>query len=59
MASLSNLPRAPHLQLHATFSGIEPLRPDVRELAVRTAPREDSTIEIARYGAGRMSIVVA
>ena len=58
MASLFNLPRAPHLKLYATFSGTEPLRPDVRELAVRTAPREDLSIEIARYGAGRMSVVV-
>ncbi|MFC6852429.1 hypothetical protein [Aquipuribacter hungaricus] len=58
MASLFNLPKAPHLKLYATFSGSEPLRPDVRELAVRTAPRDDISIEIARYGAGRMSVVV-
>ena len=58
MASLFNLPKAPHLRLYATFSGPEPLRPDVRGFAVRAAPRDDIGIEIARYGAGRMSVVV-
>ncbi len=38
MASLFNLPKAPHLKLYATFSGDEPVRADVRELAVRLAP---------------------
>lgn len=58
MASLFNLPKAPHLKLYATFSGPEPLRPDVRDLAVRTSPRDDISVDISRYGAGRMSVVV-
>ena len=58
MASLFNLPKAPHLKLYATSSGADQLRPDVRELAVRTAPRDDITVEIGRYGTGRMSVVV-
>lgn len=59
MASLFNLPKAPHLKLYKLFGPGEQLRPDVRELAVRTAPREDISIEIGRYGAGRMSVVLA
>jgi hypothetical protein len=59
MASLFNVPRAPHLKLHAAIGPDEQLRPDVRELAVRTAPRDDIAVDIARYGAGRMSVVVA
>ncbi len=57
MASLFNLPKAPHLKLYATFSGAD-VRADVRDLAVRTSPRDDISIEIARYGTGRMSVVV-
>ncbi|WP_380164611.1 hypothetical protein [Jannaschia sp. R86511] len=58
MASLFNQVRAPHLKLYATFPPGEQLRPDVRELAVRTAPRDDISVDIARYGTGRMSVVV-
>jgi len=59
MASLFNLPRSPHLKLYACYGPTEQLRPDVRELAVRLAPRDDIAVEIARYGKGRMSIVLA
>lgn len=58
MASLFNLPKAPHLKLYSIFSG-EQVRPDVRELAVRSAPRDDIRIEVARYGTGHMSVVIA
>jgi hypothetical protein len=57
-ASLFNLPNAPHLKLYTAFGPDDELRPDVRELAVRTAPRDDITLEIGRYGKGRLSVVV-
>ena len=59
MASLFNLPDAPHLRLYATYAPDEVLRADVRELAVRQTPREDITVEIGRYGTGTMSVVLA
>ena len=59
MASLFNLPDAPHLRLYAAYAPDEVLRADVREIAVRQAPREDIAVEIGRYGSGTMSIVLA
>ena len=58
MASMFNQVRAPHLKLYKAFGPGEQLRPDVVELAVRTAPRDDISVDIARYGTGRMSVVV-
>lgn len=57
MASLFNVPDAPHLRLYAAYYPDEVLRADVRDVALRTAGREDIRVEIGRYGAGTMSIV--
>ncbi len=59
MASLFNVEDAPHLRLYSASKPDEVLRPDVRELALRPAPREDITVHVSRYGQGAMSIVVA
>ncbi|MFC5381087.1 hypothetical protein [Aquipuribacter nitratireducens] len=57
-ASLFNVPNAPHLKLYSVIGPDDELRADVRELAVRAAPRDDIALEIARYGRGRLSVVV-
>lgn len=59
MASLFNLEGAPHLRLYAVTKPDEIVRPDVRELALRPAPREDITVDVNRYGKGVLSIVIA
>ncbi len=55
MASLFNVPGAPHLKLHAAYAPGEVLR--VTEMATRTGSRLDLKVEIARYGKGALSIV--
>ncbi|MFB9376960.1 hypothetical protein ACFFKU_02870 [Kineococcus gynurae] len=57
MASLFNLPDAPHLKLYACYAPGEVLRNDVVEGATRNGPRLDLNVEVARYGKGRLSIV--
>jgi hypothetical protein len=58
VASLFNQPGCPHLRLYRVFGPTDDPGADVRELAVRTAPRDDMWLELARYGRGRLSIVV-
>ncbi len=57
MASLFNVEGAPHLKLHAAYAPGEVLRPDVTQWATSTGSRLDLTVEVARYGKGKLSIV--
>lgn len=59
LASVFNAEGAPHLRLYAVAGTAEDLRPDVKALAVKAAPREDVTIEVPRYGSGVLSVVIA
>ena len=58
LASLFNSDGAPHLRLYAVAGTAEELRPDVKAMAVKAAPREDITVDVARYGSGILSIIL-
>ena len=57
-ASMFNAPGAEHLRLHELHPAGAPLPPMVRAQSLTLGRREDVTLEIAGYGAGRMSIVM-
>lgn len=59
LASVFNTDGAPHLRLYSVAGSAEELRADVKAIAVKAAPREDVTIEVPRYGAGVLSVVIA
>jgi hypothetical protein len=59
LASVFNTDGAPHLRLYSVAGSGEELRADVRAIAVKAAPREDVTVEVPRYGAGVLSVVIA
>lgn len=58
LAATFNADGAPHLRLYTVGCTAEDLREDVRNVAVRTGPREDITVEVPRYGAGTMAVVL-
>ncbi|GAA1957761.1 hypothetical protein GCM10009798_16510 [Nocardioides panacihumi] len=57
-ASMFNAPGAEHLRLHELHPAGAPMPPMVRAQALTLGRREDVTLEIAGYGAGRLSIVM-
>ena len=57
-ASLFNAPGADHLRLHELHAAGPVLPPLVRAQALTLGRREDLTVDIAGYGAGRLSIVL-
>lgn len=57
-ASMFNEPGAEHLRLHELHPAGEALPPMVRAQALTLGRREDSTIDIAGYGKGQLSIVM-
>lgn len=50
---------APHLRLYALAGTAVELRSDVRSIALKTAPREDILVHVARYGGGVLSVILA
>jgi hypothetical protein len=59
LASVFNTDGSPHLRLYSVAGSRDELRADVRAIAVKAAPREDVTVEVPRYGAGVLSVVIA
>jgi hypothetical protein len=57
-ASMFNEAGADHLRLHQLHPAGEPLPPMVRAQALTLGRREDTTIDIAGYGNGRLSVVM-
>ena len=57
-ASLFNVGDAPHVKLYDLHPAGLPLPPDVRVRTLTLGRREDLTVDIAGYGAGRLSIVL-
>lgn len=58
LANMFNKDGSPHLRLYAVAGTAQELRTDVKAAAVKAAPREDITVDIARYGKGVLSIVL-
>jgi hypothetical protein len=58
LASVFNVPDAPHVKLYQMYQPAEPLPPDIRNLTALMGSREDVTMDISGYGRGRMSVVV-
>jgi hypothetical protein len=59
MASLFNLPNAPHLRLYQVVATNESPSADVTGMANALGQRLDLDLDIAGYGKGQLSIVVA
>lgn len=59
LASVFNTDGAPHLKLYSVAGSGDELRPDVKALAVKAAPREDIAVEVPRYGPGVLSVIIA
>lgn len=59
LASVFNTDGAPHLKLYSVAGSADELRPDVKALAVKAAPREDIAVEVPRYGPGVLSVIIA
>jgi len=59
LARVLNVAGAPHVRLYSVAATAQELRPDVRALAVKAAPRVDIEVEVPRYGSGVMSVVIA
>jgi hypothetical protein len=57
-ASMFNAPGAEHLRLHELHPAGVPLPPMVRAQALTLGRREDVSIDVAGYGAGRLSVVL-
>jgi hypothetical protein len=57
-ASMFNEAGAEHLRLHQLHPVGEPLPPMVRAQALTLGRREDTTIDVAGYGKGRLSVVM-
>jgi hypothetical protein len=58
LASVFNVPGAPHVKLYQMFGPGEVLPSDVQVLSAVLGSREDVAIDIAGYGPGNVSIVV-
>lgn len=58
LAAMFNKEGAPHLRLYSVAGTAEELRSDVKAVAVKAAPREDISVDVARYGAGTMAIIL-
>lgn len=58
-ASLFNVPDSPHVRLYDLHAAGPALPPDVRGRTQTLGRREDLAVEIAGYGSGRLSIVLA
>ncbi len=59
LAALFNRDGAPHLRLYSVTGPGDQMRSDVKALAVKAAPREDILVDVARYGQGVLSVVLA
>ena len=57
-ASMFNAAGADHLRLHELHPAGVPLPPMVRAQALTLGRREDVSVDIAGYGAGRLSVVL-
>jgi hypothetical protein len=58
LASVFNVPHAPHVRLYEMYGPKEVLPGDVAALGAVTGSRMDVALQIAGYGAGTLSIVV-
>lgn len=58
LASLFNAPGATHLRLHATYAAGTPIDPPLLARALTLGRREDLHLDLAGYGAGRLSFVL-
>jgi hypothetical protein len=57
-ASLFNLDDAPHVRLYASYAPHESLPADVSKWVLAFVRRLDMKLEVAGYGAGRISVLV-
>jgi hypothetical protein len=57
-ASLFNAPGADHLRLHELYPAGPALPPQLQAQALTLGRREDVELDIAGYGAGRLSVVL-
>lgn len=57
-ASVFNVPDADHVRLHALHPAGPPTDPQLRLRVLTLGRREDLTVDIAGYGAGRLSVVL-
>ena len=58
LASVFNVPDAPHVRLYQMFGPGETPPSDVQALGAVLGTREDVTMDIAGYGRGNLSVVV-
>lgn len=59
LTSLLNREGAPHVRLYKVYLPPEPLANDAQALLLALGNRTDLTVEVARYGKGRLSLSLA
>ena len=59
LTSLFNHEGGPHVKLYKVYAPPEPLPGDVKALLLALGNRIDLTVEVARYGKGRLSLSLA
>ena len=59
LTSLFNHEGGPHVSLYKVYAPPEPMPADVKALLLTLGNRIDLTVEVARYGTGRLSLALA